>query len=729
VSLTFSSHASLRERFRPLWWLAIVYVVLGAATRIALLIMTGKGIPHSPLNLLFAFGVGLCSDLITLLYVAWPMLLFLWIVPSRRPLIASARQWLVYLLVLALLYALTLFALHLAIHAAINDVWPVVLVFLFFLPMPALCYGARSGQRGLYILCLLLLFGLLFVAASELVFWDEFGVRFNFIAVDYLVYTTEVIDNIRESYPLTRWLSMLAALAIVILLLSRGTLRTRDNGTRFAQRSKVVAVWFVLTMISLFLVDSSTKDLTSNNYLNEVAGNGVYQFFGAFRSSHLDYDRFYRTLPIDQAFARVRAQLKTPDATYVSNDPQDLTREIRHPGPEQHLNVVLISVESLSADFLKTFGSSHGDITPNLDALVGQSLFFDHLYANGTRTVRGLEALSMSIPPTPGDSILKQAHNEDMLSLGQIFDQHGYVSQFVYGGYGYFDNMNYFFNHNGYQIVDRSSIPKDMPIHGQNVWGVADEDLYTLALSQMDTIHAQGKPFFLHIMTTSNHRPFTFPAGRVKERNGTREGAIAYTDWSIVDFINRARSKPYFDDTVFVITADHCASSAGRSSVPIDRYHIPLWIYAPKHFPPQRISTEMGQIDIPTTLLGLLNFSYRSRFFGYDVFHLTPGQERAFPATYEKLGYLHGKLLSILEPQRKTEQVVPDFETGDATPVSAINQEDLDNATADYQVASYMFKHGLLARQASDATPVVTAPAPAPASSAPAPASSAATSP
>jgi phosphoglycerol transferase MdoB-like AlkP superfamily enzyme len=280
--------------------------------------------------------------------------------------------------------------------------------------------------------------------------------------------------------------------------------------------------------------------------------------------------------------------------------------------------------------------------------------------------------------------------------------------------------MNYFFSHNGYQIVDRGSIPKDMPIHGQNVWGVADEDLYTLALSQMDAIHTQGKPFFLHIMTTTNHRPFTFPDGRVSQRNGTREGAIAYTDWSIVDFINRARSKPYFDDTVFVITADHCASSAGRSSIPIDRYHIPLWIYAPKHFPPQRIATEMSQIDIPTTLLGLLNFSYRSRFFGHDVFHLTPGQERAFPATYEKLGYLHGKVLSILEPQRKTEQVTPDFDTGDATPVPTINQDDLDNATADYQVASYLFKHGLLARQASDATPVS---APAPASSVPAAAS------
>lgn len=727
MSLTFSSHASLRERFRPLWWLGVVYVVLGALTRVALLVMTGKGVPQNPLDWLYAFGVGLCSDLVTFIYVAWPLLLFLWIVPSRRPLIASARQWAVYLLAMAALYALTLWVLHLTIHAQVHDVWPVVLLFLFFLPMPALSYPARSGQRGLYVLCFLLMFGLLFVAASELVFWDEFGVRFNFIAVDYLVYTTEVIDNIRESYPIGRWVAMLVLVAIALLFFSRGYLRTRDNGTRFWQRSKVIAVWLVLTVASLFLFDGASKDLTSNTYVNELAGNGIYQFFAAFRSSHLDYDRFYRTLPIDDAFNRVHAQLKTPDATFVSNDPQDITREIRNPGPEKHLNVVLISVESLSAEFLKAYGSSHGDLTPHLDALAGQSLFFDHLYANGTRTVRGLEALSMSIPPTPGDSILKQANNENMLSLGQIFDDHGYVSQFVYGGYGYFDNMNYFFSHNGYQIVDRSSIPKSATIHGQNVWGVADEDLYTLALSQMDAIHAQGKPFFLHIMTTSNHRPFTFPDGRVKQRNGTREGAIAYTDWSIADFINRARSKPYFDDTVFVITADHCASSAGRSSIPINRYHIPLWIFAPKHFAPKRVEQQMAQMDIPTTLLGLLDFSYRSRFFGHDVFQIAPEQERAFPATYEKLGYLHGTRLSILEPQRKTEQVTPDFATGDATPVSPVDQNDLDDATADYQVASYLFKHGLLARRPDDAKPVAPLMAPASASTtAPTPASSSA---
>jgi phosphoglycerol transferase MdoB-like AlkP superfamily enzyme len=193
---------------------------------------------------------------------------------------------------------------------------------------------------------------------------------------------------------------------------------------------------------------------------------------------------------------------------------------------------------------------------------------------------------------------------------------------------------------------------------------------------------------------------------------------VAYTDWSIGDFIKRARAKPYFNDTVFVITADHCASSAGKTSVPVNRYHNPLWIYAPAHIKPQRVERLTSQIDIAPTLLGLLDFSYRSRFFGYDVFQLEPGRERAFPATYEKLGYLHNDVLTVLEPGRKLEQMKPDYVTGDGTAITPQNEEQIAQTIAYYQVASDLFKRGKLVRRPDDALPVqpltpptVTAPA------------------
>lgn len=717
----------LRQRLRPLLWLAIAFVAIAFVTRVVLLVMSGAQVPHTPANLLYAFGVGLGYDLITFIYVAWPMVLFLWLVPTRRAGVSGWGQWLAYLLAMALLCALCLAALYGLYRAHLQMTWPLALLFVLLLPLPGFAYVSRGGQWAMYGLALVLLYGLLFVAASELVFWNEFSVRFNFIAVDYLVYTTEVIGNIRESYPIGRWLALLVLATLAIFALSRRGLRTRDGGSRFWQRGKVALLWLVLTVVSVAAVNGEMKDRTGNNYVNELAGNGIYQFFSALRSSHLDYAKFYRTLPDAQAFQSVREMLQTPDATYLSDDPRDLTRAIRHAGPEKHLNVVLISVESLSGDYLGTFGNTE-NITPYLDSLVSQSLFFDNLYANGTRTVRGLEALSLSVPPTPGDSLLKEKHNENLFSLADIFNDRGYQSDFVYGGYGQFDNMNDFFSHNGYRTVDRRDIPKSATIHSENVWGVADEDLYTLALQQMDDIHAAGKPFFLHIMTTSNHRPYTFPEGRVKQAQKTRVGAVAYTDWSIGDFIKRAREKPYFADTVFVITADHCASSAGKTSVPVNRYHIPLWIYAPAHIPPQRVARLTSQIDIAPTLLGLLNFSYRSRFFGYDMFQLEPGRERAFPATYEKLGYLRHDVLTVLEPQRKLEQMKPDYLSGDATPLTPQDPALIDQAVAYYQVASELFKRGELVRRPADSTPVQPLPAavPASATTAPVPAGSSA---
>ncbi len=695
----------LRQRFRPLAWFGLCFLAIAFLVRLTLLIKAAPGVPVTLPNLLYIFGVGLFYDLVTLLYVSWPLLLFLWLVPTARGSRPGLLRWAVYALVLLAVCLAAMACLHALYQATFKQLWPLLLVLLFLLPMAAFTYSSRLGRWVLYGFGLVLIFGLLFIGMAEWVFWDEFSSRFNFIAVDYLIYTNEVVGNIEQSYPLAKWLSMLVVGAVALLVATRRGLRARDDGSRWPGRSLVVLAWLALTVLSAVTVNASMKDRYDNPQINALAGNGIYQFFAAFRANRLDYPDFYRTLPEDKAFAIVRESLKTPDATFISSDPRDLTRAIVNPGPEKHLNVVLISVESLSGEYLGHFGNTL-DLTPNVDALADQGIFFTQLYANGTRTVRGLEALALSVPPTPGDSLIRQPHNEGLFSLADIFNVRGYVSEFVYGGFGYFDNMNYFFSHNGYAAVDRDAIPKDATIHGENVWGVSDEDLYTLAMRRMDSIHASGKPFFVHVMTTSNHRPYTFPAGRVDAPQGRRNSALKYTDWAIGDFIKRMRAKPYFDDTVFVITADHCANSAGDTAIPVDKYHIPLLIFAPKYFQPRRVDSLMSQIDIPPTLLGLLNFSYRSRFFGYDINQLPAGRGRAYPSTYQKLGFLQDDRLTILSPPRAAEQVHPDRATGKVTALPSMDTASLYQAIASYQVAAQLVRDGGLRWRAEDATPV-----------------------
>ncbi|WP_052191470.1 alkaline phosphatase family protein [Luteibacter sp. 9133] len=650
-----SAPGALRQRFRPLLWFGILFVGVAFLVRLILLIKTGHEVPASPAKWLYLFLVGFGYDVVEFVYFAWPMLLVLWLLPRRA-------------------------------------------------------YVSRWGQRIFLGFCFVLAFFVLYLAAAELVFWGEFSARFNFIAVDYLVYTHEVVGNIRESYPIVTWSLMLLAATIALIFFSRHALAARDYGSRFGARSAVVGVWLVLTVVVSFAVDGSMKDRSDNNYVNELAGNGPYQFFAAFRENELDYAKYYPTLPDKAMFANLRAQLKTPDATFTSDDPMDITRTIAGDGPEQKLNVVLISVESLSGDYVEGLDvSKHKHLMPNLDALASKSLFFSQLYANGTRTVRGLEALALSVPPTPGESIVKRPDNENLWSLADVFNAKGYASEFLYGGYGYFDNMNHFFASNGYTAVDRNAIDsKD--IHTENVWGVADEDLFTLVIKRMDDAYAKGKPYFGHVMTTSNHRPFTFPEGRVNLPQGRRTAAVAYTDWALGDFLRRAATKPWFRDTIFVITADHCATSAGKTSLPVDRYHIPLYIYSPAHIAPGRVDRLMSQIDIPPTILGLLHFSYASRFYGYDLFKLEPGRERAFISTYQELGYLHGETLTSLVPRQPVKEMLPQRATGDATPVKTFDQADADAAITYYQSAAYLFTNGLMKHGAPHQTAATTSP-------------------
>ena len=321
-------------------------------------------------------------------------------------------------------------------------------------------------------------------------------------------------------------------------------------------------------------------------------------------------------------------------------------------------------------------------------------ILFTQLYASGTRTVRGLESLSLAIPPTPGQSIVKRPDNEGLFSLGSVFESKGYRIQFIYGGYSYFDNMGYFFANNGYQAIDRDAInPKD--IHYENIWGVADEDLFTLSLKELDKNYQDKKPFFSHIMTVSNHRPYTYPEGRIDiPSHSGREGAVKYTDYAIGRFIKEAQQKPWFKQTIFVIVADHCASSAGKVELPVDKYHIPMIIYAPGMVKPQRFEKLTAQIDIAPTILGMLNFKYRSKFFGYDIFRLEEGRERVFISTYQSLGFIKNKQLYILQPNKKLSAYMSNFETGD-TKAIAINPELRKEAISYYQQASYLYQNHL----------------------------------
>ncbi|QAX86641.1 sulfatase [Pseudomonas sp. DTU12.3] len=569
---------------------------------------------------------------------------------------------------------------------------------LYLLLCPPALWRRRGHRWFLQGLFTVSLFAMLFVSVAEWLFWDEFGVRFNFIAVDYLVYSDEVLNNVLESYPIATLLSILALLAVAISFALRKPFNAALDAPLPPLRRRLLNALALLLVTGLslqLLSQDAPRAQGGNAYQNELASNGPYQFFAAFRNNELDYTQFYSSHAPDVVARQIRAELNEPNARFIGQDPQDIRRMIDNPGTARTPNIVLVTIESLSAKYLGSNGDDR-NLTPNLDALRKQSLYFNNFYATGTRTDRGLEAITLAIPPTPGRSIVKRIGRESgFASLGQQLSAVGYDSVFVYGGRGYFDNMNAFFSGNGYRVVDQSSVD-EADIHFKNAWGMADEDLYKQTLKLADADYAKQQPFLLQLMTTSNHRPYTYPDNRIDIKSGNgRDGAVKYTDYAIGQFLEQARQKPWFDNTIFIFVADHTAGSAGKEDLPIANYQIPLFIYAPKFIEPRENGQLASQIDLAPTLLGLLNLDYQSTFFGRNLLQDNPLPPRVVVGNYQHLGLFDGKNLAILSPRqglRRHDDALSESRESRATSDDPL----ISRAITYYQSASYGFKQQLL---------------------------------
>ena len=577
---------------------------------------------------------------------------------------------------------------------------PFVLVLLFW--PDSWVTGSRRNRAGGWLFrtlvraaTFLVIYILGFGLVAEWYFWSEFGVRFNFISVDYLVYRREVTDNILESYPVFLILPVLLVMTTLVFRLMRGP-RQRALAVcdPFARRLVPALILLMVPLLSGLMLGQPQRSRSDNNYVNELASNGPYQLFAAFKNNTLDYHKFYADGDDATLSGTLKDEIKDADA---QTGIYDIGRYVDANAAPRPLNVMLITVESLSAKFFTRFGQKE-DITPFMDEWFTKGKLFTRFYATGTRTTRGLEAITLSIPPTPGRSIVKRPDNGGMYSLGKVFKDQGYDTAFIYGGRGFFDNMNAFFSQNGYRIVDQTDLDNG-EVTFKNAWGVCDEDLYNRALKEADKDWQNHRQFFFHLMTTSNHQPFTFPAGKIdlapgEGKNGAgRFGAVKYTDYALKQLITRASRQPWFKNTVFVVVADHCSASAGKVGLPVDKYHIPLFIYSPGHILPGEVHALSSQIDLAPTLLAMLNISYDSFFFGRNI--LAPDfKERALIANYQKLGLMTEDQLLFLSPGKQINRVA----LGTQNPVLETVTRDFPGVReliSYYQGADYVFTRRL----------------------------------
>ena len=689
------------QKVKPFLYLGIFYLIVSFLLRLVFVFHPITTADFSFAEILKVTSLGLVNDILVFT-IASSFLALYFLFLSNGKYQKPYGQIILGVLVLAFIYIL----------ATPNNIFKqygggvvkIVLAFLglkilFFALMLFLPKQRLKIRNSLYFTTLFLyVLLIIFNAVSEYFFYNEFGVRYNFIAVDYLIYTTEVIGNIMESYPIV---PLFTAIFVVTGLATWWIYKkTKDSLLQLpnlVQKLTLLGVFAVLLAISLSFAEKINLK-KGNIFQQEIAANGMVKFYEAFSNNTLDFFTFYPT--VDQKTAEKNTLLPLGTTT--------LNRTITSEKPELQKNVVLISIESLSAAYMKAYGYEES-VTPFLDQLAQKSLFFTNLYATGNRTVRGLEALTLCIPPTAGESVIKrEKENKNKFTTGSVFKSKGYSVKYLYGGYSYFDNMKDFYGGNGYEIVDRDNFTPE-EITFANVWGVCDEDMAKKAISEMNKDYKAGKPFFHHWMTVSNHRPFTYPEGKIDipADSKSRKGGVKYTDYSIMKFFEMAQKQPWFKNTVFVIVADHCSSSAGKTELPMDKYRIPAMIYSPEFVAPQKFSQVTSQIDVMPTVLGLLNFKYQSKFLGQDVFskNFVP---RAYIATYQDLGFIKDNYLTVISPTKniKQYQLVQKPNTNTTTEFNIYYTENLlqdnprkdlvDQTISNYQSTSFWLKNKML---------------------------------
>ncbi len=609
----------------------------------------------------------------------------------------------------------------------IIDVLRTLLTGLFFdfgtailFSIPAVCYyiifpnrwiGSLMDKILVWFFTALTIFILVFTFFAELTFWDEFRTRFNFIAVDYLIYTHEVVANIQQSYPLPLLVGgilLLTAVFLFIFFQRKAFRNTFEHKASLNDRFVVLISTAAVCLFYVTFITNNDAEWSSNRYNSEISKAGIYSFFAAFRNNQMAYEEFYTSIDNDKAFGIVRNKLQQSNSTFTKTQ-RSIHRTISNSATTEmpNKNVVFILVESLSGSFMKEFGNDKNS-TPFLDSLAQKSIFFSNLYATGTRTVRGMEAVTLCIPPTPGQSIVKRPINANLYTVSNVFKSRGYTSNFFYGGDGYFDNMNAYFGGNGFTIYDRGrgSVLNDAikttrhniddsEVTFETAWGVCDGDIYNKMLKVADMHFQKGQLFFNFVMTTSNHKPYTYPEHTIDIPSGSgRDGAVKYTDYALRELFKKAKTKPWYKNTVFIIIADHCASSAGKDEIDVANYHIPAMIVNLPEVESQKIPVQCSQIDLFPTFFGLMQWNYDSDFFGKNV--LEPSFEpRALMGTYRKLTLMKNEKVMVLSDQKKQAFYSWDQSNNNLKPIP-MDQNFLEETISWYQTADYLFSNKLL---------------------------------
>lgn len=368
-----------------------------------------------------------------------------------------------------------------------------------------------------------------------------------------------------------------------------------------------------------------------NSFLNQLGLNPVFTFVESMNQQEIEL------IDLNTAYSEVYKSFNiTP------NKDHNIARNVVFSADSaKRTNVVIILMEIMSANRMGIYGNPD-QLTPFLDSLTKESLFYPNTYSAGEHTFNGIFSTLYSFPTlldkNPMINILTA--NQKFTGLPVTLQQKGYSTLFMCTNNKDFDNLGSFLNSNGIQqIVSEENYPKDKIVSG---WGIADDYLYDVSIEKINQLSKKGNPFFATILSISTHSPYVIPNGLpVQFSAQEKEDKIyQYADWSLRKFFDMAKKQSWFDNTIFVLVADHGKAFDKTYDLPLSYHHIPLIFYAPKLIKRKTDPRFALQMDVFPTVMGLLEQSYTNNTMGVDLQNDSPR-----PCAY----FSSDKMIGIIE--------------------------------------------------------------------------------
>ncbi|HHF3125554.1 TPA: LTA synthase family protein [Vibrio alginolyticus] len=578
------------------------------------------------------------------------------------------------------------------------------LCWLFILPALLSTFMPLTGKMGecwkriLRIWMVLGLWVLVYMELATAPFIQEYDLRPNRLFVEYLIYPKEVLSMLWTGYKLELFIGALGTV-LTITLGWKWSKKLTDKAQQVNWKWRPLLALFVV----LFGVAGARSSLghrplnpamvafSNDPLLNDLALNSSYSLLFAVNSmkSEKSAEQFYGKMDTQKMLELVRTSSTKSDFT-----PSLLPTMNSNPATYQgkHKNLVILLQESLGAQFVGALGGL--PLTPNLDELMKEGWQFTQMYATGTRSVRGIEAVTTGFPPSPSRAVVKLSKSQTgFFTIADLLKAQGYHTQFIYGGEANFDNMKTFFFGNGFdQIVEEDDYNNPSFVGS---WGVSDEDLYNKANEEFERLSKSDKPFFSLVFTSSNHSPYEYPKGKIEPYDSehmARNNAVKYSDYALGTFFEKAKKSSYWDDTIFIVIADHDARVSGANLVPVKHFHIPALILG-KGIQPRKDDRIANNIDMPPTLLSLIGVDAKTPMIGRDLTKpLAREDERAMMQYDKNFGYLTRDNLVVLSPGEKVSTLTYDFKDQTMKPLE-VDESIIERAKANALFASKAYQN------------------------------------